>query len=220
MIPVNRNRQAYRAFLLRRLWKKTIHILAGSLIQGCAMGVFLFPHSIPSGSGAGLAMLLNYWFHLPLSIGFWLVNISFLLFAVHYLGRVSAFGTIMVITITSVSVNFFEVYVKTPFGSLWINLLVGSVILGTGISILFRERVTNGGIGFVALAIAKARRINPGTSLFIINVLIFSLTAIVIDWKIIIQALICQWISTRVIKWLHNPSLMGRAFFQLAWRKK
>lgn len=212
---------AFRAMLLRRLWKKITHIFAGSLIQGFAMGVFLFPHSIPSGGGAGLAVLWNYWFHLPMSIGLWLSNISFLLFAVHYLGRVSAIGTIMVITVTSVSVNFFEVYVKTPFSNVWINLLAGSLFLGIGISVLFKERVTNGGIGFVALAIAKYKRINPGSALFWMNGGIFLITAIVIDWKIIVQALLCQWISTRIVKWLYAPSFPAkRPLYFLAWRKK
>lgn len=214
-------RSPVRAYFLRRLWQKSSHIIAGSLIQGFAMGVFLFPHSIPSGGGAGIAVLLNYWFELPMSLGLWLTNISFLLFAVHYLGRISAIGTIMVITVTSVSVNYFEVYFHTPFANVWVNLLAGSLFLGIGISILFKERVTNGGIGFVALAIAKRKRVNPGSALFWMNGGIFLLTALVIDWKIIIQALLCQWLSTRIVKWLHTPSVIGkRPLYFLAWRKK
>ncbi|MGG6310927.1 YitT family protein [Paenibacillus macerans] len=213
--------QAPRTRFFRRLWIKSSHIFAGSLIQGFAMGVFLFPHSIPSGGGAGIAVLLNHWFQLPMSIGLWLTNISFLLFAVHYLGRISAIGTIMVITVTSVSVNFFEVYFKTPFANVWVNLLAGSLFLGVGIAILFKQRVTNGGIGFVALAIAKRKRLNPGSALFWMNGGIFLITAIVIDWKIIIQALLCQWLSTRIVKWLYSAPLMAkRPLYFLAWRKK
>ncbi|MEF2967166.1 YitT family protein [Paenibacillus sp. M1] len=208
-----------RADLFRRLAKKFLFITAGSVIQAFAMAMFLFPHAIPSGGGAGIAVLLSHKFGLPVGFGLWLANIVFILFTVHYLGSVSAVGTIFVITATSVSVNFFEVFLEPPFNNVWIDLLVGSVLLGTGISILIRQRVSNGGIGYIALALYKYKRINPGTSLFWMNGLIFSLTAYVIDWKIIILAFVCQWLSTRIINWLHQfPGL--KSIYHPAWRKK
>lgn len=193
-----------RARFFQRLWQKNIHILAGSLIQGFAMGVFLFPHAIPAGGCAGLAILLYHSLQLPVSIGLWATNILFLLLAVHYLGRVSAIGTIIVITATAVSVNFFQVYLHSPFSNVWLDLIAGSVLLGTGISILLRERFTNGGIGFVALALSRRRRMNPGSTLFWMNTIIFLLTAVVIDWSILVLALLCQWISTRIVKIVYS----------------
>lgn len=210
-----------RARFFRRLWQKNIHILVGSLIQGLAMGMFLFPHSIPAGGCAGLAVLLNYGFQLPVSIGLWTTNILFLLFAVHYLGRVSAIGTIMVITITAVSVNFYEVYLHSPFANVWMDLVAGSILLGIGISVLLRERFTNGGIGFVALAIERRHKMNPGSALFWINTIIFLITAVVIDWSIIVLALLCQWISTRIVRAVYSPSvLLKRPFYFGAWRRR
>lgn len=204
---------------LRRLIKKLSMIAAGSIIQGFAMAVFLFPHAIPSGGGAGIAVLLNHGLGIPMSLGLWLSNIIFLLFTVHYLGSVSAVGTVMVITVTSVSVNFFEVYVEPPLNHVWIDLLFGSLLLGTGIALLMKQRVSNGGIGYVALAVYKYKGIHPGTSLFWMNGFIFALTAYVIDWKIIFLAVLCQWLSTRMIHLIlrfqsFNP------FFRPAWRKK
>jgi uncharacterized membrane-anchored protein YitT (DUF2179 family) len=192
------------AALFRRIIKKLSLIATGSVLQGFGMAVFLFPHSIPSGGAAGLAVLLNYWFHLPMSLGLWVMNIMFLLSTVHYLGKVSAVGTIMVITVTSVSVNVLDVYFDSPFTNIWIDLLAGSIFLGTGIAILLSQRVSNGGIGYVALAIYKWKRLNPGKTLFWMNGFIFLITAYVIDWTIIIQAIICQWVSTRIVIWLHH----------------
>ncbi|WP_233500593.1 YitT family protein [Paenibacillus antibioticophila] len=210
-----------RARFFRRLWQKNIHILAGSLIQGFAMGVFLFPHAIPAGGCAGLAILLYHSLQLPVSIGLWATNILFLLLAVHHLGRVSAVGTIIVITATAVSVNFFQVYLHSPFSNVWLDLIAGSVFLGAGISVLLRERFTNGGIGFVALALARRRKVNPGSTLFWMNAVIFLLTAVVIDWSIIVLALLCQWISTRIVKMAYSPvMLLKRPLYFGAWRKK
>lgn len=211
----------FRPPLARRAFKKGAHIFAGSMIQGFAMAVFLFPHSIPSGGGAGIAVLLNYGLGIPMSLGLWAANIAFLLFGIHYLGNVSAIGTVMVITLTSASVNVFDALADSPFQNVWIDLLCGSLLLGAGIAILMRERFSNGGIGFVALAIAKTRGVNPGRTLFGLNGLIFAVTAYVIDWHIIFQALICQWISTRLVGLLYGLSFRRRILaFPRGGRKK
>lgn len=208
-----------KALFYRRFIHKLFFLTVGSIIQGFAMAVFLFPHSIPSGGGAGIAVLLNHTLAIPMSVGLWITNLIFLIFTVQYLGKISAVGTVLVITITSVSVNFFEVFVESVFKNVWIDLLAGSVLLGTGVAILMKQRVSNGGIGYVALAIYKYKRINPGTSLFWINGLIFALTAYVIDWKIIIMAVMCQLISTRIINWIHQFPVT-KPQYKPAWRKK
>lgn len=207
------------ALFYRRFIKKLFFLTVGSVIQGFAMAVFLFPHSIPSGGGAGIAVLLNHTFDIPMSLGLWISNFIFLILTVQYLGRISAFGTVLVITITSVSVNFFEVFVESLFENVWIDLLLGSVFLGIGVAILMKQRVSNGGIGYVALAIYKYKRISPGTSLFWMNGLIFALTAYVIDWKIIIMAVMCQLLSTRIINWIHHFPVT-KPQYNPAWRKK
>nr|WP_280521474.1 YitT family protein [Paenibacillus mangrovi] len=208
-----------RPMLYRRLCKKFSLITAGAVLQGFAMAIFLFPHAIPSGGGSGIAVLLNYAFGLPMSLGFWFANFIFIIFTAHYLGNTSAIGTVYVITVTSVSVNFFEVYVNPPFSNVWIDLLIGSIFLGTGISMLMRQRVSNGGIGYAALALYKFKKIKPGTSLFWMNGFVFVLTAYVIDWKIIILAIGCQLISTRIINWLvHSSRPRTRPWYDMAWR--
>ncbi|MDR9855807.1 MULTISPECIES: YitT family protein [Paenibacillus] len=209
----------HKALFYRKLLKKWFLITAGSIVQGFAMAVFLFPHDIPSGGGSGIAVLLNYAFGMPMSLGFWFANFIFLICTAPYLGNTSTVGTIYVITVTSVAVNFFEVYVKQPYPNVWIDLLIGSVFLGTGVATLMKQRVSNGGIGFAALAIYKYKKIKPGTSLFWMNGFIFGLTALIIDWKIIILAIACQMVSTRIINWMLRSSRPRiRPRYGFAWR--
>jgi uncharacterized membrane-anchored protein YitT (DUF2179 family) len=206
-------------YFYRSLFRKISLITAGAVIQGFAMAVFLFPHAIPSGGGSGIAVLLNYAFTLPMGLGFWLANFVFLIITAPYLGNKSTIGTVYVITVTSVTVDFLEVYVKQPFPNVWIDLFIGSVLLGTGVAMLMRQRVSNGGIGFAALALYKYKNIRPGSSLFWMNGFIFSLTAYVVDWKIIILAIGCQMISTRIINWLlRSTRPKTRPGYDFAWR--
>jgi uncharacterized membrane-anchored protein YitT (DUF2179 family) len=203
---------------MRSFLRKYILVTIGAVLQGFAMGVFLFPNYIPSGGAGGFTVLLNYWFGIPLSLALWIMNASMLLFALHYLGGKSTIGTLFGITVTSISVNLFEVYLDTPFSTISLDLLFGSILLGIGIAILLRQGVSNGGVGVIALIIAKYKKINPGKSLFWINGVIFVITGYVIVWEIIIQALICQWVSTTIVRWLYNVRVpRKRMIIDLIW---
>lgn len=192
-------------------------VLSGGLIQGFGMGLFLFPHFIPSGGAGGITVLLNYWFGISMGTALWLVNFLLLLAGVKFLGKRFALWTIVAITMTSISVDFFE---QVGIGNrmLLVDLILGSIFLGAGIGILMRQGVSNGGIGVVALIISRKRNILPGRPLFSINFFIFLFTAVIIDWKIILLALISQWISTMVVNMIMQ--LSSQQIYTFDWRKK
>ena len=201
--------------------KKLLLILLGATIQGFAMGEFLFPNAIPSGGAGGLTVLFNYLLHIPTGLALWIINASMLLFAVHFLGTANVIGTLIGFSITSISVDFFETKMYMPFHNVWIELIIGSVLLGTGIAILLREGVSNGGVGVIALIISQKKGIDPGKTLFWINGAIFILTAYIIDWKIIIEAVCCQWLSTQVVDRLYHANLPWlTSNYHPSWRKK
>lgn len=197
---------------------KSLLVIAGGSIQGFGMGLFLFPHTIPSGGAGGLAVLFHYLMHLDIGFSLWLVNFSMLVLAIKYLGNSSTVWTMLAITITSCSIYFFQRTIHFPLGNGWVDLFFGSIFLGIGVGLLLRQNVSNGGVGVIALIIAKMRNVMPGRPLFIINACIFILTASIIDWKIIIQALISQWISTKIVDLIYNFNF--NASYTLGWRKK
>lgn len=202
-------------------FRSYILVTIGAMIQGIAMTMFLFPHSIPSGGAGGLAVLLNYWFNIPLSLSLWLVNFSLLVVAVKWLGNASAIGTMYGITVTSLSIHFFHLDQYITNTNTWIDLVIGSLLLGLGVGILLRQGVSNGGMGVIALIIAKYRDIPPGKPLLLLNGSIFILTASIIDWIIIIQAIISQWISTRVVDVVYKLNVPNNDPMTIwSWRKK
>ncbi|MEN1969456.1 YitT family protein [Lentibacillus sp. N15] len=193
-------------------------VLGGGAIQGLGMGLFLFPNSIPSGGSGGIAILLNYWFGISTGLALWIANFSLLLLGIKYFGKAFVLWTIIGITVTSVSVQFFEQYVHVPERNLVFDLVLGSTFLGIGVGMLMRQNVSNGGVGVVAMIIASGREILPGKPLFYINCFVFLITAMVIDWKIIFLAFCSQWISTKVVDYV--CSLTFHQTYTLGWRKK
>ncbi|WP_164669291.1 YitT family protein [Virgibacillus doumboii] len=196
---------------------KYAFVMLGGIFQGFGMGVFLFPQSIPSGGAGGIAILLNHWFGISMGASLWIVNFSMLLLGVKYLGKRFGLWTFLGITMTSLSVDFFETFISIIHRNLLVDLVVGSVFLGTGIGILMRTGVSNGGVGVIAFMISHGRNILPGRPLFFINAAIFVITAAVISWKIIFLALISQWISTRIVDFVVRMEIIRP--YMLGWRK-
>jgi uncharacterized membrane-anchored protein YitT (DUF2179 family) len=198
--------------------RKSIFVLTGGAVQGLGMGVFLFPHNIPSGGAGGIAVLLHYLFAVQMGLALWLVNFSMLLIGVKVLGKRFAVWTFAGITMTSVSIHLFENILVIPNRNMFLDLTLGSMLLGTGIGLLMRKEVSNGGVGVVAFIIARGKNILPGRPLFLINCLIFFITGAVISWKIIILALISQWISTTIVDFVCRFTL--KQVYTPEWRKK
>lgn len=202
------------------LFKTYLFIFCGGAIQGIAMALFLFPHAIPSGGAGGIAILLNHWFSLPLSFALWMVNFSMLVAGIRWLGNHSAIGTMFAISVNAVFINLFSLPEGTVLNPVWVDLIIGSIILGIGVGILLKQGVSNGGLGVVALIISKYRSRNPGSPLFWMNGSIFLLTSIIVAWHIIILAIISQWIATRFVDIIYSLSLETTDLTDLQYRKK
>ncbi|MFE4521928.1 YitT family protein [Cytobacillus firmus] len=191
-----------------------MHVLYKSLIlgiaagiQGIAMTFFLFPHFIPSGGAASLAVLFNYLLDTPYSVTLWVLNAGLLLAAAKWLGKSSVFWTLFCVSVTSVTIDFLTPYITEPLNPVFLDLLLGAAVFGVGVGILFRMGASSGGMDILALIISKARGSAPGRTLFYINGSLLLLTGVVVDWKVIVYAVICQMIGTRMIDLIYKLDL-------------
>jgi uncharacterized membrane-anchored protein YitT (DUF2179 family) len=178
---------------------KSVILLIASVIQGSAMAIFLFPHFIPSGGAASVSVLLNYLFEVPFSITLWVLNAGLLIAAVKWLGKSNALWTLFCVTVTSFTVNLISPHMSYPLTNVITDMGIGAVLFGIGIGILFRMGASSGGMDILALIISKLRGKSPGRTLFFINGSLLLLTGMVVDLKVILYALICQFIGTRIL---------------------
>lgn len=195
-------------------------LLIGATLQGTSMSLFLFPHSIPSGGAAGLAILMNHWFGLSLGFALWLANIVFLLFALKYFGYTWTFRTIISVATTSTVVNILTFQVPHPHIHILLDMAGGSIIFGVGVGLLIRAGASSGGMVIPALMIASYKKWSPGKVMMGINLLIFLLTAFVIDYKIVVFAIICQFFSTNIIDAIYEFNFSKISFLSANWRKR
>jgi uncharacterized membrane-anchored protein YitT (DUF2179 family) len=194
------NDETERIFVLQKM----IWLSVGAFMQGLAMAAFLFPHAIPSGGVAGIAILNDYFFHVSLGLTLWIINFGLMLLAVKKLGFQTALWTIYCVAVTSVTVDWMTAFVPQPLNTTFIDVMYGSILFGTGVGILFRNGASSGGMDILALILAKWSGKKPGSILFLINSIVLLATSLTIGFEIILFALICQWISTRVIDFVRS----------------
>lgn len=195
-------------------------LLFGAFLQGMSMSLFLFPHSIPSGGAAGLALLLNHWFHLSLGFSLWLANIVFLFFALNYFGYTWTLRTIISVATTSMTITLLTSQITFPHVHIFLDILGGSIFFGIGVGILIRAGASSGGMVIPALMIASYKKWSPGKVMMGINLIIFCLTALIIEYKIVIYAIVCQFLSTNIIDFIYRLELPKFNIFYPIWRKK
>ncbi|MFS0776779.1 YitT family protein [Neobacillus sp. 3P2-tot-E-2] len=195
-------------------------LILGATLQGFAMSVFLFPHSIPSGGGAGLAILINHFFHLSLGFSLWLANAVFLLFALPYFGFTWTFRTIISVAITAMTVGYITSHYPHPHINIFICIVAGSIIFGFGVGLLIRAGASSGGMVIPSLMIANYKQWTPGKVMMGINLIIFLLTAVVIDINIVLYAIICQFFSTNIIDYIYDLKLHKIRILTANWRKR
>ncbi|MGJ7919336.1 YitT family protein [Neobacillus sp. LXY-4] len=194
-------------------------LLFGAILQGLSMSLFLFPHSIPSGGAAGIAILMNHLLGLPLGFSLWLANIVFLLFAVNYFGYTWTLRTIFSVATTSTTVSLITSYVPHVHVHMLFDLIAGSIFFGIGVGLLIRAGASSGGMVIPALLIASYKNWRPGKVMMWINFFIFLLTALVINYKIVIFAIICQYFSTNIIDYIYKLRFQKLQILSLNWRK-
>ncbi|MCA0148449.1 YitT family protein [Rossellomorea vietnamensis] len=179
--------------------RKAVILGLASTIQGLAMAVFLFPHFIPSGGAASVSVLLNYLLHVPFAVTLWVMNAFLLGAAVKWLGKENAFWTMYCVTVTSVVVDAADPLMTGTVSFVFVDLLIGSILFGIGVGVLFRMGASSGGMDILALIISKLKGYSPGKTLFAINGSVLLLTGIIVDLKIILFAIACQFIATRIL---------------------
>jgi uncharacterized membrane-anchored protein YitT (DUF2179 family) len=109
------------------------------------------------------------------------------------------------VTITSLTISFFDAFVYMPHIHIIADLLCGSVCFGIGVGLMIKHGASSGGMVIPALAIANYRNSSPGKSMFWLNLCIFVLDATVINMRIVFFAVLCQWLSTKIIDAINHP---------------
>ncbi len=135
---------------LRYLITKAGIWLAGSLLYGLAINMFISPGEITMGGFTGIATTLNHLFGIPVGIMIILLNIPLLVADVKTGGgKLSLINTLLGILGTSIATDALSAFPYTHSDT-FLSAVFGGLLLGAGTGILLSKGYTTGGSDLVA----------------------------------------------------------------------
>lgn len=180
---------------------KEVSILLLSSI-GYAVGVALFlePHGLAAGGISGLSIVLSHLTGINTGIIIFTINAPIIIIGIYKFGLKFFLSTIFVITVSSVMIDFCD-YLPTPPLNMLLAGVVGAVLIGSAIGVLFRIGATTGGSDIIVrLLHLKWKRLRTGSIFLILDFFVIGFAGIVFrNFKICICAVICVFIEACII---------------------
>lgn len=152
------------------------------LVMTIAMSVYVFgwtafliPNQIPGGGVTGFSSIINYAFGIPVSYTYTVANIILLAAGTFILGKGFGVKTIYCIAISSLMFEFFPLIPWTSdIPDKLLNALIGGAFSGIGISLVFTQGGSTGGVDIIALGINKYKEVAPGKIYMVCDALIIT----------------------------------------------
>ncbi|MCL4549147.1 MAG: YitT family protein [Bacteroidetes bacterium] len=175
-------------------------IAVGSALMSIGIGVFLVDARVVPGGVSGLAMALYYLSgnKIPIGILIWVLNIPLFIWGLKELGKKFGLRTFVGFSLNSFFIDFFRGDIP---GFSWIRLqdsqtvrelyqkdflfliLIGAVLLGIGLGIIFKFKGTTAGSDIIASILHKRFGFKPGQSIMVVDFVVIAFAGFIIDVK-------------------------------------
>jgi len=177
-----------------------IFITFGAAIMGLGIGVFLVDAQVVPGGVSGLSMAIHYLsnHHIPVGLMMWVLNIPLYLWGIWELGKRFGARTFYGFSANSFFIDLFRgdvpglsqiqlqntrTIIDLHQNDFLFLILVGAVLLGIGLGIIFKFKGTTAGSDIVAAILQKRFGVKPGQAIMLIDFFVISLAGIVIHFK-------------------------------------
>lgn len=175
-------------------------ITVGSIMMSLGIGIFLVDAKVVPGGVSGLAMAIYYISNntIPVGMTIWILNIPLFIWGIKELGKKFGVRTFFGFTLSSFFIDFFrgdipgfrfiQLQNTKTIKDLLQNdflflILVGSVLLGVGLGIIFKFKGTTAGSDIIAAIMQKRFGIKPGMAIMIIDFVVISIAGLIIEAK-------------------------------------
>ena len=201
-------------------------IVFGSFIMAMGIGVFLVDARVVPGGVSGLSMAIYYLSgnRIPVGLMMWLFNIPLFIWGVKELGRQFGTRTFVGFSTSSffidmlrgdvpglrfMSLNQHPAIVALHHQDFLFLILVGSVLLGVGLGVIFKFQGSTAGSDILAAIAQKRWGVKPGMAIMFIDFFVITFAGFVLHFKnlsldrpaltLTLYAFFLLFISSRII---------------------
>jgi len=180
-------------------------LLTGTLLA--ALGIVLFKQAgLLTGGTVGLALLLNYGTKVDLSLAMLLVNAPFYALASLRMGREFTLKTLAAVGLTALFVHFLPRGMTFGHLSPVLAALLGGLLAGVGMLVLFRHRASMGGLNVLVLYLQERLGWSPGKVQMLLDAAILLGGAFVVaDLERALCSILAMVVLNLVLVFNHRP---------------
>ena len=193
-------KQTEKNLVLKRLLKY-LTIVAGSVIYAVGFHFFMFPNSIVSGGIVGISMIINHFTQWPVGVMTIIMNIPLFAVAWRYFGLDFLIGSLVGMALSSSFVDLFALTGISLTNDPMLASIIGGVIKGFGLGVIYFVGATTGGVDIVAKFLRRQNpHINFGTLILIIDAVIVAAYAVILNkYESAMYSVIAMFVVSKVI---------------------
>ena len=161
--------------------KDYVNITLGLMLYTFAFTVFLLPYEIVTGGIAGIGAVVFYATKFPVQYTFFIINAVLIVAALKILGWRFLMKTIYATFMLTFLLEVAQDVVMQPDGTFYkllgegndfMSLVIGCMMTGTALAIVFLNNGSTGGTDIIAASVNKYRNISLGRVILLIDVCI------------------------------------------------
>jgi uncharacterized membrane-anchored protein YitT (DUF2179 family) len=202
--------------LLKQELKDNFFVFIGLMLYAVAWTGFLLPNQITTGGVTGVAAIVYFGTKVPVGITFFCINAVLLVISIRVLGLKFSLKTIASVFVLTFLLSFFQTVFKEPLvhNEPFMNCILGGVICGIGLGLVFNFKGSTGGTDIVVLIINKHRNISIGKAMLIVDLLIISSSYIIFhSIEKIVYGLVVMGVMSYTVDMVLNGARQSVQFF-------
>lgn len=177
-------------------------ITLGAAIVAFAVFFFMMPSKVSVGSIAALAMILNNFIPIPVSMMTLSMNIILLILGFIFIGREFGIKTVYTATLMPIIMGVFEQMFPTNpslTNDQTLDVICYCVLVALGQSILFVRNASSGGLDIVAKFMNKFLHMDLGKAIAIAGMAVALCSAFVYDMKTLVLSILATYFNGLVL---------------------
>lgn len=176
-------------------------IIVGCFLTAASIVIFTVPNNIAPGGVSGLATALAHF--TPISVGWWslLLNAPLMLAGWRVMGFKALFKTGIATVMLTLLIEALTALVPGYTNNVLLASVLGGVLLGVGIGILFLRGLSSGGTDLLSVMMLRVfPNIPIGTLLMLLDTLIVAVAVFVFkDIDVAMYSIVTIFVSSKVI---------------------
>lgn len=183
--------------------KKYVFFILAALFYAMGISLFLDPNQLAPGGIVGISVILHQFTNISTGTLYFILNVPILILGFMKFGYKVMLDTLFMVVLNSVFTNYF-----TGFGPITKEYLLaaiaGSVLVGMGIGIVFRQGATTGGIDIIVkLLRSKFPHMSTGKIFMMLDILVVTISGIVFGkFNLAMYAFIAVVFSSKVVDYV------------------